>query len=95
MWLDKRRNVLESELRLLALRFLYYVVGQSPLDDRHYDILERDLMPYLPEDSALRKPGSSSESDYPLPIIAMARWLVKPSGYVNFDRIVDEWVKLR
>ena len=68
----------ELELRLMACRFLYYVVGESPLPDQWYDAMERQILPYLPEDHSLKKPGSSNPEDYDAEVMKWVDWLVKP-----------------
>ena len=70
----------EAELRLLACRFLYYVVGESPLPDQWYDAVEKQVLPYLHPAHMLHKPGSSNPEDYGPTVRQWAAWLVKPVG---------------
>ena len=65
-----------AERLLLAHRYLYYVVGHPVLRDTDYDVLERGAMPVIPDDSPIRRPGSSNPHDYPEIVQKMATALL-------------------
>ena len=70
----------EAEARLITHRFLYYVEASSVVPDTYYDTMEKQLVDEVPEDSMLRKPGSSNASDYPPQIHEWADWMRWPKG---------------
>jgi hypothetical protein len=51
----------------LVHRYLYYVLCRPVLDDRTYDMLERDATqdPRTPFEHPIMRPGSDLESSYP------------------------------
>ena len=65
-----------AERLLLAHRYLYYVVGKPVLKDSDYDALERGAMSIIPDDSPIRRPGSSNPYDYPEVVMKMAEALL-------------------
>ena len=54
----------EIELKTLAYRYLYYVKNISLISDYEYDILEKEAIKIVDEDSMLLEPGSDLESSY-------------------------------
>ena len=70
----------EAELRLLAHRFLYYVVASPVIPDQCYDAIEKQVLPHLPSDHPLHRPGSSNPEDYSEEVRRWVDWLAKPHG---------------
>lgn len=64
----------------LVHRFLYYVLSRPIMDDRDYDMLERDagkVLDHFP-DHPLHKPGSDLEASYPPQIAVLAYKIAFP-----------------
>lgn len=66
----------DIENKILAHRYIYYVLNDSIISDAYYDKLERDARAILPEDSKVHGIGSSLASDYSEEVVALAnKWL--------------------
>lgn len=73
------------EERLLAHRYLYYVLNTPVISDYAYDRLERAALRVVPKDSALHRPGSDRAEDYPPSVVAHAKGLLLPPGAATID----------
>jgi hypothetical protein len=65
----------EWELRLMALRYAYYVEADPIVTDHEYDRLDKAVVPWLPKGSPLHRPGSDMESSYTPEHRSYANWL--------------------
>lgn len=72
----------ELEQRLMAYRYAYYVQCDPIITDAEYDRLDKAVMPWLPKDSPLQRPGSDMESSYKPEHITYA-------GFLRFGRWID------
>lgn len=59
----------QYEHEILVHRYLYYVEAQPIISDYEYDMLEREALPFLPEDSPVHLVGSCLPSSYPKEVI--------------------------
>lgn len=71
--LECRKGYFKSiENKLMAHRYLYYVLAAPKISDTAYDLLELRAKSFLPPDSPIQKVGSSLAKDYPTEIIKLA-----------------------
>lgn len=61
---SNQENQTTLEDFIMAHRYLYYCVNSPQISDSRYDVIESAALRVLPESSAIRKTGSSFESDY-------------------------------
>jgi len=65
----------ELEDRVMAHRYLYYVLVEPTLPDPVYDVLEREARSLLPDTSPVQKVGSNLRESYSERQIALAESL--------------------
>lgn len=71
--LDVRQNYFKSiENKLMAHRYLYYVLAAPKISDSAYDLMELRAKSFLPPDSPIQKVGSSLAEDYSPEIVNLA-----------------------
>jgi NAD-dependent DNA ligase len=76
--LNKRGDLEYQTKRVMAHRYLYYVLATPVIPDCAYDQLERDVRATAPEDSPVHKVGSSLSWDYPPDVVSLAKsWIVE------------------
>lgn len=74
----------EAETRAMAHRYMYYVESDPVITDREYDLLDAAILPWLPPESPLHKPGSSLEQSYTeehrrcARLLQVGKWLHEP-----------------
>lgn len=57
-------TTMDISTRIMAHRYLYYVLARPVISDREYDELEKEAVAALPPDHPVHLPGSDRGSDY-------------------------------
>jgi hypothetical protein len=69
---------LPVEDQCLVHRVLYYIFARPIIDDREYDMLERDATMKAVEGHLIHKPGSDREETYPANLLELAYRIHNP-----------------